>query len=156
VVLIRCEYQVYRRAIRRALILLNFTQVTSLSHPRPYLISNYTNAVSHLTSILQRFELSEFYTHHIDLLHFYLECPDISQNFVNQVLDLWLIESDGDIKPLLSFSRDKVVRRLLASGIFILMSMQLIIFDMPLSLLFRFSLKKENLELMFLLETSHA
>ncbi|RLU19423.1 hypothetical protein DMN91_007980 [Ooceraea biroi] len=93
--------------------------VTSLSHPQPHLISNYTDAVTLLTTTLQRFELSEFYTHHIDLLHYCLKCPDISQNFVNRVLDLWLIESDGDIKPLLPFNHDKVVRRLLASRIFI-------------------------------------
>ncbi|EZA59780.1 hypothetical protein X777_14352 [Ooceraea biroi] len=83
--------------------------VTSLSHPQPHLISNYTDAVTLLTTTLQRFELSEFYTHHIDLLHYCLKCPDISQNFVNRVLDLWLIESDGDIKPLLPFNHDKVI-----------------------------------------------
>lgn len=98
------------------LIPLDFTQVTSLSHPRPYLLPNYANAVAYLTSILECFELADFYTHHIDLLRYCLKCPDISQNLIKQILNLWLIESDGDIKPLLSFNRDKVVHHLLASG----------------------------------------
>lgn len=91
------------------------SQVTSLSHPHPNLVYNYENAVNRMTSILQHSDISEFYTHHIDLLRYCLECPNISQDLLNQVLNLWLIESDGNIKPL-SFSFTKVVRHLLVSG----------------------------------------
>ncbi|XP_077281388.1 uncharacterized protein LOC143908028 isoform X2 [Temnothorax americanus] len=86
--------------------------VTSLSHPRPNLVYRYENAVNQMTSILQHSEISEFYTHHIDLVRYCLKCPNISQNLLNQVLNMWLIESDGDIRPL-SFSCDKVVHHLL-------------------------------------------
>lgn len=78
---------------------------------------HYEDAVIRLTNILQCSKISDFYTHHIDLLHYCLKCPDIPQSLVNQVLDLWLIESDGDIKPLLSFNCDKVVHRLLVYSI---------------------------------------
>ncbi|XP_050466661.1 LOW QUALITY PROTEIN: uncharacterized protein LOC126859427, partial [Cataglyphis hispanica] len=87
--------------------------VTSVSHKSLNSLPNYENAVIKLTNILQTLEISKFYTHHIDLLHYYLKCPNVSQNLLNQVLNLWLIESDGDIKPLLSFNCDKVVRHLL-------------------------------------------
>lgn len=63
-------------------------------------------------------DISEIYTHHIDLLHYCLKCPVLLPSLVNQVLDLWLIESGGDIKPLLPFNYDKVVRRLLVREIF--------------------------------------
>ncbi|XP_018345328.1 PREDICTED: uncharacterized protein LOC108750410, partial [Trachymyrmex septentrionalis] len=86
--------------------------VTSLSHPRPNLVYHYENAVVQMMSILQRSEISEFYTHHVDLLHYCLTCPNISQNLLYRVLNLWLIESDGDIKPL-SFNYDKVAEYLL-------------------------------------------
>ncbi|XP_024873693.1 uncharacterized protein LOC112455767 [Temnothorax curvispinosus] len=86
--------------------------VTSLSHPRPNLVYRYENAVNQMTSILQHSEISEFYTHHIDLVRYCLKCPSISQDLLNRVLNLWLIESDGDIRPL-SFSCDKVVHHLL-------------------------------------------
>ncbi|KAL6445435.1 hypothetical protein ACFW04_002310 [Cataglyphis niger] len=87
--------------------------VTSVSHRSLNSLPNYENAVIKLTNILQTLEISKFYTHHIDLLHYYLKCPNVSHNLLNQVLNLWLIESDGDIKPLLSFNCDKVVRHLL-------------------------------------------
>jgi len=93
--------------------------VTSLSQPCPNLINNYGNAVTRLTQILQCLGVSAFYTHHIDLLHYCLKCPAISNSLITQVLDLWLRESDGDIKPLLLFNCDKVVRRLLVSRLFI-------------------------------------
>lgn len=97
--------------------LRSISQITSLSDPHPNLIHHYENAVDHMTSILQRSEISEFYTHHIDLLRYCLTCPNISQDLLNQVLNLWLIESDGDIKPL-SFSCSKIVLHLfMVSGI---------------------------------------
>ncbi|XP_011689741.1 PREDICTED: uncharacterized protein LOC105451161 [Wasmannia auropunctata] len=86
--------------------------VTSLSHPRPDSICRYENAVDRMTSILQHSEISEFYTHHTDLLRFCLTCPYILQDLLKRVLNLWLIESDGDIKPL-SFNYTKVGQHLL-------------------------------------------
>lgn len=65
-----------------------------------------------MTSILQHSEISEFYTHHTDLLRFCLTCPYILQDLLKRVLNLWLIESDGDIKPL-SFNYTKVGQHLL-------------------------------------------
>ncbi|XP_070514998.1 uncharacterized protein [Cardiocondyla obscurior] len=86
--------------------------VTSLSQPHPNLIYQYENAVNRLTSILQHSEVSEYYTHHIDLLRYCLKCPNISPDLLKSVLNLWLIESDGDIKPLI-FCCDKIVQHLL-------------------------------------------
>ncbi|XP_072749294.1 LOW QUALITY PROTEIN: uncharacterized protein [Anoplolepis gracilipes] len=87
--------------------------VTSTSHQSPNSIRDYNSAVIRLTNILQKLEISNFYTHHIDLLYYYLKCSNVSQNLLSQILNLWLIESDGDIKPLLSFNCEKVVRHLL-------------------------------------------
>nr|XP_012225273.1 PREDICTED: uncharacterized protein LOC105673887 [Linepithema humile] len=87
--------------------------VTSVSQPHPNLIRDYENAVKRLTFILQSSGISKFYTHHIDLLHYCLKCPAISNSLITQVLDLWLRESDGDVRPLLSFNCDRVIRRLL-------------------------------------------
>ncbi|XP_025073919.1 uncharacterized protein LOC105426728 [Pogonomyrmex barbatus] len=92
--------------------LLFLFAVTSLAHPRPHLLYHYENAITKLMNILQRLDISKFYTHHIDLLRYCLECPNISQNLMNQILNLWLIESDGDVKPLL-FNCNKVVQHLL-------------------------------------------
>ncbi|KYM97223.1 hypothetical protein ALC62_12090 [Cyphomyrmex costatus] len=86
--------------------------VTSLTHPRPNLVYHYENAVVQIMSILQRSDISEFYTHHVDLLHYCLKCPNVPQNLLYQILNLWLIESDGDIKPL-SFNYDRVAEHLL-------------------------------------------
>jgi len=74
-----------------------------------------------MTSILQNSNISEYYTHHVDLLHYCFKCPYISQELLNKVLNLWLIESDGDIKPL-SIDYTKVVRHLLVSKISIFYS----------------------------------
>lgn len=93
--------------------------MTSISHPCPSSVHNYDRAIAKLTKVLDNSRINEVYTHHVDLLHHCIMCPDFSQNVVNQVLDLWLIESDGDIKPLLSFDCDKMFRRLLASRKFI-------------------------------------
>lgn len=79
---------------------------------------HYESAAAQLARILHEngSEIGEFYTHHVDLLQHCLVCPEYSQRVLNKVLDLWLIESDGDIKPLLPlFNCGKVVRRLLAS-----------------------------------------
>ncbi|XP_025268859.1 uncharacterized protein LOC112639364 [Camponotus floridanus] len=87
--------------------------VTAMSHQTLNSICNYENAVIKLANILQKLEISKFYTHHIDLLHYCLKCPNISQSLLSEVLNLWLIESDGDIMPLLSINCDIVVRHLL-------------------------------------------
>lgn len=89
--------------------------MTSVSHQCPGLMHNYEEAVTRLTNVLRTLEIKEFYTHHVDLLHHCITCPGFPQDLVDQLLDVWLIESDGDIKPLLPFGCDKVVRRLLAS-----------------------------------------
>lgn len=86
-----------------------------MSHPCPNSLYQYEDAVARLMHVLQHLDISEFYTHHVDLLRYCLRCPDVSSDLANRVLDLWLIESDGDIKPLLPFNCDKVVRHLLAS-----------------------------------------
>jgi len=91
-----------------------------------------------MMSILQRSEISEFYTHHVDLLHYCLTCPNISQNLLYRVLNLWLIESDGDIKPL-SFNYDKVAEYLLVSRI-------------SISICQKKERKRENMKLTFLFE----
>lgn len=89
------------------------SQVTSLSHPHPNLVHHYEDAVTRLIHILQYSELSNIYTHHIDLVHYCLKCSNVTQDLMKQILNLWLIESDGDIKPLLSLDCDKVVTHLL-------------------------------------------
>lgn len=123
--------------------LRSILQVTSLSDPRPNLIYQYENAVDHMTSILQRSEISEFYTHHIDLLRYCLTCPNISQDLLNQVLNLWLIESDGDIRPL-SFSCSKIVQHLfMVSGISIFLCQK------------KKERKRENMKLVYLIICLH-
>lgn len=91
-----------------------------MSHQYPNLICNYKNAVIALMNTLQELEISKFYTHHIDLLRYCLNCSNLSHNLLSQILNLWLIESDGDIEPLLSINCDKVVRHLLVSTIYFL------------------------------------
>ncbi|XP_025992677.2 uncharacterized protein LOC105196260 isoform X2 [Solenopsis invicta] len=86
--------------------------VTSPSHLHPNEVYQYENAADRLAGILQYSEIGELYTHHIDLLRYCLKCSYISQNLLDRVLNLWLIESDGDIKPLL-FSCVKVIRHVL-------------------------------------------
>lgn len=62
---------------------------------------------------LQYSELSQCYTHHIELLHFTLKCPEITNDLRYRVMDMWLIESDGDIAPLLKLDCHSVVRHCL-------------------------------------------
>lgn len=58
-------------------------------------------------------ELSQCYTHHIELLHFTLKCPEITNDLRYRVMDMWLIESDGDIAPLLKLDCHSAVRHCL-------------------------------------------
>ncbi|XP_011881702.1 PREDICTED: uncharacterized protein LOC105569669 isoform X2 [Vollenhovia emeryi] len=86
--------------------------VTSLSHPSPNTVYQYENAVNRLTSILQHSEIRKFYTHDTDLLHYCFNCLNNSEdNLLSRIFNLWLIESDGDINPLLS-KGDKILRHL--------------------------------------------
>ncbi|XP_032679697.1 uncharacterized protein LOC116848060 [Odontomachus brunneus] len=89
--------------------------VTSLSHPYASLTYHYESAAARLAKILHVNEskIGKFYTHHVNLMQHCLVRPEYSQRVVNKVLDLWLIESDGDIEPLLPFICTKVARRLL-------------------------------------------
>ncbi|KAL2720965.1 uncharacterized protein V1478_010011, partial [Vespula squamosa] len=87
--------------------------VSFLSHPSPDKNCEYGNAVKKLTMALQYSELSQCYTHHIELLHFSLKCPEITNDLRYRVMDMWLIESDGDIAPLLKLDCHSVVRHCL-------------------------------------------
>ncbi|KAL2721007.1 uncharacterized protein V1477_019827, partial [Vespula maculifrons] len=87
--------------------------VSFLSHPSPDKNCEYGNAVKKLTMALQCSELSQCYTHHIELLHFSLKCPEITNDLRYRVMDMWLIESDGDIAPLLKLDCHSVVRHCL-------------------------------------------
>lgn len=84
-----------------------------LSHPSPDKNCEYGKAVKKLTMALQYSELSQCYTHHIELLHFSLKCPEITNDLRYRVMDMWLIESDGDIAPLLKLDCHSVVRHCL-------------------------------------------
>ncbi|XP_047348106.1 uncharacterized protein LOC124948477 [Vespa velutina] len=87
--------------------------VSFLSHPSPDKNCEYGKAVKKLTMALQYSELSQCYTHHIELLHFSLKCPEITNDLRYRVMDMWLIESDGDIAPLLKLDCHSVVRHCL-------------------------------------------
>lgn len=84
-----------------------------LAHPSPDKYCEYGSAVKKLTMALQYSELSQCYTHHIELLHFTLKCPEITNDLRYRVMDMWLIESDGDIAPLLKLDCHSVVRHCL-------------------------------------------
>ncbi|XP_015172672.1 PREDICTED: uncharacterized protein LOC107064487 [Polistes dominula] len=87
--------------------------VSFLSHPSPGEICEYGNAVKKLTMVLQYLELSQYYTHHIELLHFCLKCPEITNDLRYRVMNMWLIESDGDVLPLLKLDCHSVVKHCL-------------------------------------------
>ncbi|KAI4497140.1 hypothetical protein M0802_007624 [Mischocyttarus mexicanus] len=87
--------------------------VSFLSHPSPGQNSEYESAVTKLTLALQYLELSQCYTHHIELLHFCLKCPEITNDLRYRVMNLWLIESDGDVLPLLKLDCHSVVKHCL-------------------------------------------
>lgn len=87
--------------------------VGSVSHPCPNSEQDYSNAVKRLATILLRSRLNECYTHHIDLLRFCLTCSDVPKDLRNEALDLWLVEADGDIKPLMTLDCDRVVKHYL-------------------------------------------
>ncbi|CAK9812508.1 hypothetical protein ANTQUA_LOCUS7294 [Anthophora quadrimaculata] len=87
--------------------------VASVSHPSPSSEQDYDRAVKRLAAALQYSRLSDCYTHHIDLMHYCLECAEFPKDLRNRALDLWLVESDGDIKPLLTLDCTKVVQHYL-------------------------------------------
>lgn len=87
--------------------------IASISHPSPNVEQGYDRASKRLASLLQYSKLSDCYTHHIDLIRYCLESAEIPRDLRNKAMDLWLIESDGDIKPLLTLDCDKVVRHCL-------------------------------------------
>ncbi|KOC70879.1 hypothetical protein WH47_02145 [Habropoda laboriosa] len=91
--------------------------VASLSHPSPSSEQDYDRAVKRLAAALQYSRLSDCYTHHIDLMHYCLECAKFPKDLRNRALDLWLVESDGDIKPLLTLDCTKVVQHYLLLAI---------------------------------------
>ncbi|XP_076674156.1 uncharacterized protein LOC143372115 [Andrena cerasifolii] len=91
--------------------------IASVSHPSPNVEQGYDRASKRLASLLQYSKLSDCYTHHIDLIRYCLESAEIPRDLRNKAMDLWLIESDGDIKPLLTLDCDKVVRRCLLLAI---------------------------------------
>ncbi|XP_043258566.1 uncharacterized protein LOC122400896 [Colletes gigas] len=87
--------------------------VASVSHPSPNSEQDYSRAATRLAVALQYSRLNDCYTHHIDLLRYCLKCPDVPRDLRNKALDLWLVESDGDIEPLLTLDCDQVVRHYL-------------------------------------------
>ncbi|XP_060812939.1 uncharacterized protein LOC132905554 isoform X3 [Bombus pascuorum] len=87
--------------------------VASVSHPSPCSEQDYDRAVKRLAAALQYSNLNDCYTHHIDLLNYCLNCPEFPKDLRNRAMDLWLIESDGDIKPLLTIDCGKVVQHYL-------------------------------------------
>ncbi|XP_053987098.1 uncharacterized protein LOC128880739 [Hylaeus volcanicus] len=91
--------------------------IASVSHPSPNSEQDYGKAATRLAAALQYSRLNDCYTHHIDLLRYCLTCPDVPRHLRNKALDFWLVESDGDIKPLLTLDRDQVVRHYLLLAI---------------------------------------
>ncbi|XP_031775877.1 uncharacterized protein LOC100870805 isoform X2 [Apis florea] len=87
--------------------------VASISHPSPRLEQDYDKAVKRLAAALQYSKLNDCYTHHIDLMHYCLNCHEFPKDLRNRAMDLWLVESDGDIKPLLTLDCAKVVQHYL-------------------------------------------
>ncbi|KAF3428828.1 hypothetical protein E2986_02422 [Frieseomelitta varia] len=87
--------------------------VASVSHPSPRSVQDYDRAVKRLAAALQYSNLNDCYTHHIDLLHYCLNCREFPKDLRNRAMELWLIESDGDIKPLLAIDCGKVVQHFL-------------------------------------------
>ncbi|XP_076233534.1 uncharacterized protein LOC143178638 [Calliopsis andreniformis] len=87
--------------------------IASLSHPSPNSEQNYSRATQKLSDLLQYSKLDDCYTHHIDLLHYCLKCYEVPRDLRNRTMNLWLIASEGDIKPLLTLDCDKVVRHYL-------------------------------------------
>ncbi|KAK1134043.1 hypothetical protein K0M31_011828 [Melipona bicolor] len=87
--------------------------VASVSHPSPRSEQDYDRAVKRLAAALQYSNLNDCYTHHIDLLHYCLNCREFPKDLRNRAMELWLIESDGDIKPLLAIDCGKVVQHFL-------------------------------------------
>ncbi|XP_043489633.1 uncharacterized protein LOC122516128 [Polistes fuscatus] len=87
--------------------------VSFLSHSSPGENCEYENAMKKLTMALQYLELSQYYTHHIELLHFCLKCPEITNDLRCKVINMWLIESDGDVLPLLKLDCHSIVKHCL-------------------------------------------
>ncbi|XP_017766550.1 PREDICTED: uncharacterized protein LOC108555429 [Eufriesea mexicana] len=87
--------------------------VAFVSHPSPRLEQDYDRAVKRLAAALQYSKLNDCYTHHIDLLHYCLKCPEFPKDLRNRAMDLWLVESDGDIQPLLHLDCGQVVQHYL-------------------------------------------
>ncbi|XP_050471904.1 uncharacterized protein LOC126864517 isoform X7 [Bombus huntii] len=87
--------------------------VASVSHPSPCSEQDYDRAAKRLATALQYSNLNDCYTHHIDLLNYCLNCPEFPKDLRNRAMDLWLVESDGDIKPLLTIDCGKVVQHYL-------------------------------------------
>ncbi|XP_076160439.1 uncharacterized protein LOC143143261 [Ptiloglossa arizonensis] len=91
--------------------------VASVWHPSPNSEQDYVKAATRLAAVLRYSRLNECYTHHIDLLRYCLKFPEVPRDLTSRTLDLWLVESDGDIKPLLTLDRDQVVRHYLLLAI---------------------------------------
>nr|XP_034188538.1 uncharacterized protein LOC117608086 isoform X2 [Osmia lignaria] len=87
--------------------------VASMSHSSSSSEQDYGKAVKRLAAVLQYSRLNDCYTHHIDLLHYCLKCPEFPKDLRNKAMDLWLVESEGDIKPLLTLDCATVVRHYL-------------------------------------------
>ncbi|XP_076654505.1 uncharacterized protein LOC143359955 [Halictus rubicundus] len=87
--------------------------VGSVYHRSPSSVQDYGNAAKRLATVLQYSKLHECYTHHIDLLRYCLTCPEVPKDLRSKTMDLWLVESDGDIRPLLTLNCDSVVRHYL-------------------------------------------
>lgn len=87
--------------------------IASISHPSPNVEQDYGRATQRLSKLLQYSRLQECYTHHIDLLRYCLRYGEVPRDLCSKAMDLWLIESDGDVKPLLTLDYDKVVRHCL-------------------------------------------
>ncbi|CAL7947687.1 unnamed protein product [Xylocopa violacea] len=87
--------------------------VASVSHPSQCREQDYERAVKRLAAALQYSSLNDCYTHHIDLLHYCLKCVEFPKDLRKIAMDLWLVESAGDIKPLLALDCGEVVRHYL-------------------------------------------
>lgn len=87
--------------------------VASVSHSSPGVVPDYDRAVKRLAAALQYSRLNDCYTHHIDLLHYCLKCAVFPKDLRNRAMDLWLVESEGDVKPLLTLDCAQVVQHYL-------------------------------------------
>ncbi|XP_066599609.1 uncharacterized protein [Prorops nasuta] len=83
---------------------------SALAHPNPSQQERYDVAVNKLILALQNSDIVNAYTHHISLIKYCLHSIGLPRDIRFKVINLWLIESNGDIKPLLQLNCNAAIR----------------------------------------------